>query len=543
MDRLYGFGSVYGKSVRDSRRAFTAVAILMAAMMLVVATGIATAYPTQAARDELVRLAASLGSVAQGIAGKAVNVGTIGGYIQWKYGPIFLWIAAIWSILALSSTLASDARRASLEFVAVSPVTRRRIALEKVAAHVTVLALAAAVLAFAAWVAGAAFGNLPGDAIPLQAAIGYGLWVLVMALAFGGLAFALSVAVGRSAAAGIAGFVMFVGWILSGYAAAIPALAGLADLTPWAWTANHLPLAGQSDAASLVPVALVAALLLLIGVEAFVRRDVGASTAIRTPGLPAMTLGLGGPIGRSFGERLPLALAWGIGLGAIGCLMASISRSLADQLRGSPDLLDTFRRIFPGVDLTTAGGFLQLLIELLFIVAGLAAATLVAGWASDETTGRLEMLLATPLSRQRWAAGSGLGVFVAIAVLTVIAALAIGLGAVSAGSDAITPMTGTIPLGLYAAALAGIGFAIGGVARASSAAGTVVVVAVATYLIDLLGPALNLPDWVHQLALTAHLGQPMVGTWDSVGVVVCLALAAGGLAIGAWGMRRRDVNP
>ena len=37
-------------------------------------------------------------------------------------------------------------------------------------------------------------------------------------------------------------------------------------------------------------------------------------------------------------------------------------------------------------------------------------------------------------------------------------------------------------------------------------------VVVATYLIDLLAPPLSLPDWFHQLALTAHLGQPMAGT-------------------------------
>jgi putative exporter of polyketide antibiotics len=65
---------------------------------------------------------------------------------------------------------------------------------------------------------------------------------------------------------------------------------------------------------------------------------------------------------------------------------------------------------------------------------------------------------------------------------------------------------------------------------------------IVTYLIDLLAPALKLPDWVHQLALTAHLGQPMVGTWDPVGVVACIVIAVVGIALGAWGMSRRDVN-
>lgn len=95
-------------------------------------------------------------------------------------------------------------------------------------------------------------------------------------------------------------------------------------------------------------------------------------------------------------------------------------------------------------------------------------------------------------------------------------------------------------LGLYAAALAGIGFAVGGFG--TSIAGEVVaLVVVATYLVDLLAPAPKLPDWVHRLALAAHLGQPMIGQWDLGGAVACLAIAILGVAIGGLGMRRRDV--
>lgn len=321
----------------------------------------------------------------------------------------------------------------------------------------------------------------------------------------------------------------------------MPAFRLPASLTPLSWTANHLPLAGQYDWITLVPVGLAAAVLLAIGVEAFARRDVGAWDAIRIPGLPAITIGLRGPIGRAFGERLPVALAWGLGLGFFGFLMAGASRSLADEFAKSPDLETTFRNLFPGFDIATAGGFLQLLVQLEFIVAGFAAATLVAGWASDEASGRLEMLLATPLGRGPWVIRSGLGVYAGIALMTALIALGVGLGAMMAGSDAVTPMAGSITLGLYAAALAGVGFAVGGF-RISIAAEVVALVVVATYLIDLIAPALKLPDWFHQLALTAHMGQPMVGNWDVAGIVACLVFAGGGLAVGGWGMGRRDVG-
>jgi putative exporter of polyketide antibiotics len=70
----------------------------------------------------------------------------------------------------------------------------------------------------------------------------------------------------------------------------------------------------------------------------------------------------------------------------------------------------------------------------------------------------------------------------------------------------------------------------------------VLAIAVGTFLLDTLAPILRLPDWVAQLALTSHLGEPMIGTWDLAGIIACLVLAVGGLAIGAWGMGRRDVG-
>src|SRR5207245_40948 len=86
------------------------------------------------------------------------DVGTLGGYLSWKYGPFFAIIAGVWSILALSGTLATEAQRGSLDFVAVAPFGKRRVALAKLAAHLTVMALVVLILAISAWVAGAAPG-------------------------------------------------------------------------------------------------------------------------------------------------------------------------------------------------------------------------------------------------------------------------------------------------------------------------------------------------------------------------------------------------
>jgi ABC-2 type transport system permease protein len=254
-------------------------------------------------------------------------------------------------------------------------------------------------------------------------------------------------------------------------------------------------------------------------------------------------LGVRGALGRSCGEQLPTSLAWGLGLGAYGFVVAAASSSFVEGIRTAPDILRFFNELFPEGDIATPGGFLQVAFaEFGFILAGLAAATFVAGWASDETSGRLEMILSTPLGRARSEASGGLAACLAIAVTVALLAAGIAVGVAIAGGDVATPTAGTLVLGLYGAALVGVGFAIGGLGRPSLAGPAVALLAIAIFLADLLAPMLDLPDWVHELALTAHLGRPMLGTWDAAGMAACLVLAVAGIAVGAWGLRRRDVN-
>jgi ABC-2 type transport system permease protein len=280
----------------------------------------------------------------------------------------------------------------------------------------------------------------------------------------------------------------------------------------------------------------------VIGVELFSRRDLGITLGIGLPQLPAWILGVRGPMSRAFGDQLPRSLAWGLGLAVMGSMMASLAGSMSGQVAGDENLMRIIRTVFPNYDFTSAGGFLQLFAELFLIAAGFAGATLVSKWASDETAGRLEEVLATPLTRVRWLVSGAIAAFLGVLVLTVVYALGVASGAASGGIAAGPALLGSASLGLYAVALIGIGLGIGGVWRTSLAAEIVAVFVIATYLLDLLAPPLNLPDWVHQLALTAHFGQPMLGNWDPVGVGACIALAVGGTVVGAWGIRRRDIS-
>ncbi len=287
---------------------------------------------------------------------------------------------------------------------------------------------------------------------------------------------------------------------------------------------------------------ILAAAFIAIGVELFARRDLGVTIGLSLPQPPAVVLGVHGPTARAFGEQLPRALAWGVGLGLIGILYTSLAGVLAEQIAASSVVKSTFGALFPGINLSEIGGWLQLYAELLYIAAGFAAATFVSRWASDETEGRLEMILTTPVTRARWVIAGGVSALLAVVAMTVLFAAGVGLGAASGGLAAGEAVLGCAALGLYAAAIVGIGVAVGGLWRTSTAAEIAALVVVATYLLDLVAPPLKLPDWIHQLALTAHFGQPMVGQWDATGIVASVVLALGGILLGAWGMSRRDVS-
>ena len=128
-----------------------------------------------------------------------------------------------------------------------------------------------------------------------------------------------------------------------------------------------------------------------------------------------------------------------------------------------------------------------------------------------------------------------------LATVAVMAA-GIGLGALALGDDPVTPMVGSVILGLYGGAFAGLGLALGGWGRPGWAAGFVAALTFGTFLLDLIGGIVGFPDWVMQLSLMQHLAHPMTGDYDGPGIVLMSVLAAGGLLVGAIGWTRRDIG-
>ena len=108
-----------------------------------------------------------------GLYGDPVNVDTLGGFISWHYSAYFALLAGLWSILALASTLAGEARRGSLDLAVATARSRRPSPWRRWPVTWSPCAIAMALVALATWLSGAVFARLPGDAIDPGAAIAF----------------------------------------------------------------------------------------------------------------------------------------------------------------------------------------------------------------------------------------------------------------------------------------------------------------------------------------------------------------------------------
>jgi ABC-2 type transport system permease protein len=539
--RIFGLGSVFGKSLRDSRRAVLGVGLFVGFVAFLIGLTLAMQFPTATDRQLLAAQMAALPPLFRGLIGEPIRVETIPGFISWRslnFMPIFV---GIWSAIALSGTIAGEAGKGSLEVLAATPVRRWRIAAAKTGAHVVGLAVAMAIGAVLLVATTFVLGTLPGDRADLAAALAEFTWIGVGALFAGAVAFAVGPFVGRATAASLGVIVLTAGYVVNGFAASVPFFKGIEFLSIFDWTQHHRPLAGVYDWMPVVAVGLVDVVLLAAGVALFVRRDL-AGVAIEWPSPAGGSWSVGGAIRRSLAERLPDAISFGLGVGAFGFFVSSSADEFARLLAELPQFADLVALVFPGVDLTTAAGVLELLfVTFASLLTGLAAAALAHGWGADERDGRLEMVLAVPVSRVRWAIATGVGTLLAVGVMTLVIAVLIGAGTVARGENAGGPVGGVVVLGLYAAGLAGAGVAVSGLV--SPRLGGIVVGAyvIGAFLLEGVGTPLHLPDEILDLSLARHLGQPMIGVYDPVGLAIFATLAIGGLLLSAIGFRRRDV--
>jgi len=219
--------------------------------------------------------------------------------------------------------------------------------------------------------------------------------------------------------------------------------------------------------------------------------------------------------------------------------MTSLARSLADIIRTNPVL----RAYISG-----QGDLNRAVISVFWfgavpLLLAVFAITQVSRWTSDDTDGRLEMVLSQPVARWRVALEREAALVIATSVIAAAGSLValwvaqlqgIGLGI----GPVVLATVLLLPFGLTFGAL---GAALSGwIPRAAVI--LLSAYAVVAYFLTQLAPLFKWPGWVQDLSLFYLYGTPLTTGVYWTGLWVILAVITVALAIGLLSFQRRDLG-
>jgi ABC-2 type transport system permease protein len=542
--------SVFLKTLRDYRIPILGWGIGMGMVVVSPMASVATLLTTPQARAQLVSLAATFAWNAD-----VVAVDTIGGYATFKIG-IFIFLIAIWPLLAASRTLRGEEETGLLDILLAVPRPRLRVALEKVAAMWTALLAMGLLIGLITFAGGQKFGADFG----LGDGLLFGLNLALICAVIGGLALLISqFTQERGTAAGWTAGLLLIFVVLDMVHRVVANSEWISRLSPiyyYNQTKALVPDYGVNVGAMLLLVALA---LVLTGAALwlFVRRDVGGTVSVpgwlRLPehaasqALPVRDWSLRSVYARGMGMIAMPTVWWTLGIaGFAGWMVFAVQQMesrLSSLLASSPAAMNLIKNIGGG-SASFDAGFLSAIFVLLPLLLMAFAVTQVNGWSADEQGGRLELVLATPQRRLgvllgRFAALASATIFIGVITLLASAAAAAVAGLKLDSGNLAAATLGMIPLGLLIAA---IGYLGSGWLRTAADTGLLSFVLLIWFFITFIGPELKLPDPTLRLSPFYYYGTPLLHGLQLTSILGVIAVAAVALGLGAIRFVRKDIG-
>ncbi|KRC87517.1 polyketide antibiotic transporter [Terrabacter sp. Root85] len=313
----------------------------------------------------------------------------------------------------------------------------------------------------------------------------------------------------------------------------------LSWLSPLGWGVKVSPYGENRYWVAVLGLALYAALV----AAAFVlldRRDLGSGVLPSRAGHDRSPVRTAGALTRRLARGT--LVGWVVAYAVLGVVLGSIAGSV-ETFVDSPEVADMLRAM--GGD---AGSITDIYFstELHFAAIGASALAiaLVTRMHTEETTTRLESLLATPVRRTGWALGHIVIAVVASAVVMLVSVVVAGL---VHGAD-VGDVGGTV------------GRLVGAALSTLPAVWVVLAVAVLLYgalprftglawaalivflLLGEFGDLLDLPGWLVDLSPFTHLPALPGGTVGAAPLVGLTLVAAALSAAGVAALRRRDIG-
>ena len=534
MGSFAGTGALVRLALRRDRVMLPIWILVIAGLTAVTASSFAELYPTVQSRQEF---AASLGNNPSLIAlyGRPFDLTSVGGLTAWRMLGVAAVLAALMSTFTVVRHTRAEEESGRLELVRAGVVGRYApLSAGLLVAFGTNLVLAVLVVL-----------GLTRTGQPAGGAFAFGL-----ALAAAGWVFAAVAAgtaqltEGARAANGVAGSMVGLSFLLRAVGdVADPHTrpAVLSWLSPVGWSQQVRPFAGERWWVFAVALALV---LVLTG-SAYAlaaRRDLGAGLMPPRPGPAQAGPWLRSPLGLAWRLHRGALAGWAAAFAMMGAVLGSVAAGIADLFADNEQLTDILTRL--GGEQGVVDAFLAAEIGLVGSIAAVYAVQATLRLRSEETGLRAEPVLATAVSRIRWAAGHLAVAAVGTAVLLVAVGLGIGLAHGLRTHDVGTQLPRLLGAALVALpaawVLLGLTTALFGLAP------RLTVLSWAAVLLFLLlgqfGPVLRLDQRVMDVSPFAHVPRIPGGelSWTPLGWLTAVAAAL--VAAGLVGFRRRDVD-
>jgi len=247
-------------------------------------------------------------------------------------------------------------------------------------------------------------------------------------------------------------------------------------------------------------------------------------------------------------ERRRSLLAWGLPLGLMSAFIVAIYPSVEDALATAiRDYPAALKEAFGIGELTNVEQYLEA--EMLSLIVPLAAGylavrSIASGLSGAAESGRLDVLLSAPLSRNRLVASGFAATAIELAAVLVVSLLVTLIGGWLAGAGlstgaALAGFANVWPLALL---FAGLGIVVTGWSlRTSIVTGSVAGVLVAMYVVDLIGRLDASLDWLRYGSVFRYYGRAIEDGIDPLAFAGVTLAAVALAALGALLFERRDL--
>jgi len=522
---LAGYGILLGQAIRLDRLRLPVWVITIALLPAITYRSYEGLFSTPASRASIARTLSANPALLL-LYGTGRSLTTSGGFTAWRTGVFSCLFVAIIAILTVVRHTRAEEEAGRADLLGSTGVGRFALA----AAGVT-LALMVCVAAGALTTAGLVAGGAP-----LRGAACFGLLVAVTGVFFAGVAaLASQIANFARGAVSAALGILALSYLVRAWGDAT-GTAWLSWLSPLGWIEKAAPFTTNSTAVALLPLAL-GAVLLATSAMFLSRRDVGSGLLEPRPGPGTAPRSLAGSFGLAWRLSATSSMLWLVGLAAFGAVFGAAVPSLT-KLFATNSALRAFL-VHGAGSLTDL--FVGEVLSILALMAAIVGVQIMLKARSEEVAGRVEILLATPLSRARW--------FVSQLVLALIAAsLAIATGGLALGIGAST--TGaTVSLAHVLAATAAQLPAIWVLVTVTAAlVGTIprwsvvaLPIVAATFVIMLFGSALGLPGILLGLSVFAHVPKDPAQVIHVLPLLVLIGISVGLAFTSLVGIRHRDI--